>query len=306
MSKFLANARRWLRSRNPGWLWPNKLTQIEWHDSSQQEELHCSQAEELQRRDKQLLHAQFLQQNSDLREVHDKSQWNGRIEVVSEFHLLHYYKMKSSRGSGYYFGTYWQDTGSAKWNQLYERFKIFSRCWISTEWKDSHVTSRRLSFPLHPIPQGRLCRSLGLPSGRGGPPSIWDTHGISENVLASPVASSSAPYPQELNPWSSGREEPIHSSSGKVWKAKTRSRSERLVWTVSQKFNHPLRGRCLKELWSRATATADRRSSFWQIPYTSYVWLLVGKIQTEVCTCSQLRTLCFGSKKWWWSILWMI
>ena len=40
---------------------------------SQQEELHCAQAEELQRRDQQLLHERFLQQNSELREAHHKS-----------------------------------------------------------------------------------------------------------------------------------------------------------------------------------------------------------------------------------------
>ena len=40
---------------------------------SQQEELHCAQAEELQRRDQQLLHAQLLQQNWELREAHNKS-----------------------------------------------------------------------------------------------------------------------------------------------------------------------------------------------------------------------------------------
>ena len=45
---------------------------------SQQEELHCVQAEKLQRRNQQLLHAQLLQQNSELREAHDKSfkKWN--------------------------------------------------------------------------------------------------------------------------------------------------------------------------------------------------------------------------------------
>ena len=42
-----------------------------------------------------------------------------------------------------------------------------------------------------------------MPSRKDGPPSIWDTHGISGNVFANPTASSSAPYPQELNPWSS-------------------------------------------------------------------------------------------------------
>ena len=40
---------------------------------SQQEELHCAQAKELQRRDQQLLHERLLQQHSELREAHHKS-----------------------------------------------------------------------------------------------------------------------------------------------------------------------------------------------------------------------------------------
>ena len=78
---------------------------------------------------------------------------------------------------------------------------------------NSHVTSQPVSFPPHPIPGGMLSRSIGMPSRREGPPSIWDTHGISGNVFANLIASSSAPYPQELNPWSSRRQEPIHSST---------------------------------------------------------------------------------------------
>ena len=69
-----------------------------------------------------------------------------------------------------------------------------------------------VSFPPHPVPGGMLSRSFGMPRRKDGPPSIWDTHGISGNVFANPAASSSAPYPQELNPWSSHRSEPIHSS----------------------------------------------------------------------------------------------
>ena len=77
----------------------------------------------------------------------------------------------------------------------------------------SDVTSQPVSFPLHPVLGGMLSLSLGMPSRREGPPSIWDTHGISVNVFADPVASSTTPHPQELNPWSSGREETIHSST---------------------------------------------------------------------------------------------
>ena len=40
---------------------------------SQQEELHCARAEEVQRRDQQLLQGQLLQQNLELREAHQKS-----------------------------------------------------------------------------------------------------------------------------------------------------------------------------------------------------------------------------------------
>ena len=77
---------------------------------------------------------------------------------------------------------------------------------------NSHVTSQPVSFPLFRDPGGMLARSLGMPSRKNGPPSIWDTHGILGNVFANPPASSSAPYPQELNQWNSSIEEPLHSS----------------------------------------------------------------------------------------------
>ena len=82
---------------------------------SQQEELQCAQAEELQRRDQQLLHEQLLHQNSESREAHHKSlNEMEELEEVSEFHLRHYCKTKISRGPGHDSGTYWQDTGIAK------------------------------------------------------------------------------------------------------------------------------------------------------------------------------------------------
>ena len=61
---------------------------------------------------------------------------------------------------------------------------------------NSHVTSQPVSFPPHPVPGGMLSRSIGMPSRKEGPPSIWDTHGIWRNVFANPVVSSTAPYPR--------------------------------------------------------------------------------------------------------------
>ena len=77
---------------------------------------------------------------------------------------------------------------------------------------NSHVTSRPVSFPPHPIPEGMLRHSFVSLSRRKGPPSIWDTRGISGNVFADPRASSSAPCPQELHQWNSS-EKPLHSST---------------------------------------------------------------------------------------------
>ena len=72
---------------------------------------------------------------------------------------------------------------------------------------NSHVTSQPMLFPKHPIPEGLLRPSFVSPRRKEGPPNIWDTPGISGNVFANPHASSSAPYPQELNPW----EQPVRS-----------------------------------------------------------------------------------------------
>ena len=48
---------------------------------------------------------------------------------------------------------------------------------------NSHVTSRPVSFPPHPIPEWMLRHSFVSPRRKEGPPSIWDTHGISGNVF---------------------------------------------------------------------------------------------------------------------------
>ena len=91
---------------------------------------------------------------------------------------------------------------------------------------NSHFTSRPVSFPLHPIPEGMLRHSFVSPRRKEGPPSIWDTHGISGNVFANPDASSSAPYPQELHQWNSSIEEPLHSST--VEKSERQERNQDL------------------------------------------------------------------------------
>ena len=106
----------------------------------------------------------------------------------------------------------------------------------------SHVASQLVSFPPYPISEGLLRPSFVSPSRNDGPPSIWDTHGTSGNVFADPVASSTAPCPQELNPCRSGISEPIHSSTAEKNENQTPVQaSEMPVWTISQKFSHLVR-----------------------------------------------------------------
>ena len=144
---------------------------------------------------------------------------------------------------------------------------------------NQYVTSQPVSFPPHPIPGGMVSRSIGMPSRREGPPSIWDTHGISGNVFANPVASSSALYPQELNLWSSHISEQIHLSQAGKNESQTPVQDQRCQSGPSAKNSViPCEGRLFKELWSRPTTTADFRSSFRQIPYTSNACLLEDKI----------------------------
>ena len=59
---------------------------------------------------------------------------------------------------------------------------------------NSHVTSRPVSFPPHPIPEGMLRHSFVSPCRREGPPSIWDTHGTSGNVFVNPDAEHTSPH----------------------------------------------------------------------------------------------------------------
>ena len=118
-----------------------------------------------------------------------------------------------------------------------------------------------MSFPPRPIPEGMLSRSFGVPSRRDGPPSIWDTHGISGNVFANPVASSSAPYSQELNHWNSSTEEPLLSSTVEKSERQEQNQDLRCQSGPSAKNSVIFSGGDFKELWRRPTTIADFGSS---------------------------------------------
>ena len=152
----------------------------------------------------------------------------------------------------------------------------------------SHVTSQPVSFPPHPIPGGMLSRSFGMPSRREVPPSIWDTHGKSGNVFADPIASSFS-FPQELNPWSSGRAEPIHSSTAEKGEKQTPVQDQRCQTGPSAKSSViPCEGDSLKNYGAdqQRLQISDPHFDKFPTPATFACWKI--RCKTEVCTFSQL------------------
>ena len=155
----------------------------------------------------------------------------------------------------------------------------------------SHVASQPVSFPPHPVPGGMPSRSIGMPSRKGGPPSIWDTHVISGNVFATPAASSSAPYPQELNPRSSHISEPIHSSLAGKNENQTAVQDQRCQSGPSAKNSiMPCEGDSSKNYGAdqQRLQISDLHFDKFPTPATFACWKI--RFKTEVCTCSQFPT----------------
>ena len=258
---------------------------------SQQEELHRAQAEELHRRDQQLLHEQLLKQNWDLREAHEKSL--SEMEELKKFQSSTFDTIARRRLVED------QDTILELNGKIQELQNEIHCMNDSRDFQDaesvrsghSHVTSQPVSFPPHPIPEGMLSRSIGMPSRREGPPRILDTHGKTGNVFLDPAASSSAPYPQEFNPWSSSISEPIHSSTAEKNENQTPVQDQRCQSGPSAKNSViPSEGDFSKNYGAdqQRLQISDLHFDKFPTPATFACWKI--RFKTVVCTCSQFLT----------------
>ena len=258
---------------------------------SQQEELRRAQAEEQSRQDHQLIHEQLLKQNWDLREGHENSlKEMGELKKFqsSTFDTIARRRLVED-----------QDTILELTGKIQELHNEINCMNDSRDFQDaesvrrghSHVASQLVSFPPHPNPGGMQSRSKGMPSRREGPRSIWDTHGISGNVFAGPVVSSTAPYPQELNPWSSGISEPIHSSTAEKNENQTPVQDQRCQSGQSAKKSVIFcEGDSSKNYGAdqQRLQISDLHFDKFPTPATFACWKI--RFKTEVCTCSQFPT----------------
>ena len=157
---------------------------------------------------------------------------------------------------------------------------------------NSHVTSRQVSSPPHPILGGMLCRSVGMPSRREGPPSIWDTHGISGNFFCK---SSCVLY----STLSAGIESMEFSyvgtnsliNGGEEWESNTPFRIRDASPDRQPKIHFiPCEGDSSKNYGAdqQRLQISDPHFDKYPTPATLACWKI--RFKTEVCTCSQFLT----------------
>ena len=165
---------------------------------------------------------------------------------------------------------------------------MLSRCAVEI----SHVTSQPGVFPKHPPFEGLLRPSFISQRQIDGPPNIWDTSSISGNVFAHPQASSSAPYPQELNStWKKTIEEPIHMSTAEKSGRPERDQDLRCQSGPSAKDSVIFSGGDSSKNYGadqQRLQISDLHFDKFPTPATFACWKI--RFKTEVCTCSQIPT----------------
>ena len=156
---------------------------------------------------------------------------------------------------------------------------------------NSHVTNQPMLFPKHPIPEGMLRPSFVSPRRKEGPPDIWDTPGISGNVFANPHASSTAPYPQELNPWEKTIEEPFHMSTAEKSERPEQNQDLRFQFGPSAKNSVIFSGGDSSKNYGadqQRLQISDLQFDKFPTPAAFACWKI--RFKTDVCTCSQFPT----------------
>ena len=158
---------------------------------------------------------------------------------------------------------------------------------------NSHVTSQPMSFPKHPTFEGLL----SLHSYRRAAKKGRRTFGIHmvnrETFLQNPQASSSAPYPQELNStWRKTTEEPIHMSTAEKSESPEQNRDLRCQSGPSAKDSIIFSGGDSSKNYGadqQRLQISDLHFDKFPTPATFACWEEI-RFKTEVCTCSQFPT----------------
>ena len=167
----------------------------EWCEKVSHHELLAAQAEQ----ERRILQGELLRQQQDFREVHQQDLT--KMKELQKFQnstfdeLTRQKFIEDQKAIMELFGRLQELQNEVNCMNDSKDFQDAE----SVRSGNSHVTSPPGLFPRHPPFEGLLKPAFISQRHIDGPPNIWDTSGISGNVFAHPQASSSAPYPQELN-----------------------------------------------------------------------------------------------------------
>ena len=118
---------------------------------------------------------------------------------------------------------------------------------------------------------------------------LGHAHGISGNVFANPTASSSAPYPQESNPWISNVSE--HTSPHVMRESQTPVQDQRCQSGPSARNSVvPSVGGFSKKYGADQQRLQNSDLHFDKFPTSATFACWKIRFKNEVCTCSQMLT----------------
>ena len=141
----------------------------------------------------------------------------------------------------------------------------------------------------HPAFEGLLRPPFVSPRRTDGPAKYLGYIRYSGNVFANPQASSSAPYPQELNPpWKKTIEEPLHMSAAEKSDRPERNQNLRCQSGPSAKDSVIFSGGDFSKNYGadqQRLQISDLHFNKFPTPATFACWKI--RFKTEVCTCSQ-------------------
>ena len=139
----------------------------------------------------------------------------------------------------------------------------------------SYVASQHVSFPPHPVPGGMLSRSVGMPSRKDGPPSIWDAWFIGKRFFKS-----SRVFFSTL---SAGVESMEFRNIRTNRRGRMRIKHQFRIRDASPDRQPKIQSSLVREILQRIMGQTNNdcrlRSSFRQSPHTSNVCLLEDKFQ---------------------------
>ena len=261
-------------------------------ESQRRKNDHTLAVDEQLRRDQQLLHKHLSEQNRDLREAHVKSL--NEMEELKRF-------QGSTTFDGFSRRKLIEDRDTI--NELTTRIQELqievyclndSRVFEDAESVRSalsHVTSQPAVLPRFLDPGGMLSRSARVLIRNDKPPDTWDTHGISGNVFVNPTASSSAPCPQESNPWVSNVSEHTLPHVMSERQTPDTALDPRCQSGPSARNSFDLcEGRFSKNLWQTNNDCRFQIFYFDKFPSPATFACWKRRFKTELCTCSQSPT----------------